>query len=56
MQTGEPPMSIEVTSTAFQQGMTIPKQYTGDGADQSPPLRWSELPSGTKSIALVVQV
>ena len=46
-------MSIEVTSTAFQQGMTIPKQYTGDGADQSPPLRWSEPPSGTKSIALI---
>jgi hypothetical protein len=46
-------MSIEVTSTAFWQGMTIPKQYTGDGADQSPPLRWSESPSGTKSIALI---
>ena len=46
-------MSIEVTSTAFQQGMIIPKQYTGDGVDQSPPLRWSEPPSGTKSIALI---
>jgi len=44
--------AIEVTSTAFQQGTTIPKHYTGDGADQSPPLRWSEPPSGTKSIAL----
>ena len=46
-------MSIEVTSAAFQQGITIPKQYTGDGADQSPPLRWSEPPSGTKSMALI---
>lgn len=46
-------MSINVTSTAFQHGMTIPKPYTGDGADQSPPLRWSEPPSGTKSIALI---
>ena len=46
-------MSIEVTSTAFQQGMTIPKQYTGDGVDQSPPLRWSEPPAGTKSLALI---
>ena len=46
-------MSIEVTSTSFQQGMSIPKQYTGDGVDQSPPLFWSELPSGTKSIALI---
>lgn len=46
-------MSIEVTSTAFQQGNAIPQQYTGDGADQSPPLSWSEPPEGTKSIALI---
>lgn len=46
-------MSIKITSTAFEQGMTIPKQYTGDGVDQSPPLRWSEPPVGTKSIALI---
>ena len=46
-------MSIELTSTAFQSGATIPKQYTGDGANRSPPLRWSEPPSGTKSIALI---
>jgi Raf kinase inhibitor-like YbhB/YbcL family protein len=46
-------MFVEVTSTAFQQGTTIPKQYTGDGVDQSPPLRWSEPPAGTKSLALI---
>lgn len=46
-------MSIEVTSTAFKAGETIPKQYTGDGEDQSPLLRWSEPPSGTKSLALI---
>jgi Raf kinase inhibitor-like YbhB/YbcL family protein len=46
-------MSIEVTSTAFQPGETIPKQHTGDGVDQSPPLHWSEPPSGTKSLALI---
>jgi Raf kinase inhibitor-like YbhB/YbcL family protein len=50
---GDSPMSIELTSTAFQKGETIPKQYTGDGVDQSPPLRWSEPPSGTKSLALI---
>ena len=50
---GDSPMSIELTSTAFQKGETIPKQYTGDGADQSPPLHWSEPPSGTKSLALI---
>jgi Raf kinase inhibitor-like YbhB/YbcL family protein len=46
-------MSLELTSTAFRPGETIPTQYTGDGADRSPPLRWSEPPSGTKSFALI---
>ena len=46
-------MTIELTSTAFQKSETIPKQYTGDGVDQSPPLRWSEPPAGTKSLALI---
>jgi Raf kinase inhibitor-like YbhB/YbcL family protein len=46
-------MSLEVSSTAFQQGMSIPKQFTGDGSDQSPPLRWTDPPSDTKSFALI---
>jgi len=46
-------MSIELTSTACHAGANIPQQYTGDGADRSPPLRWSEPPSGTKSLALI---
>jgi Raf kinase inhibitor-like YbhB/YbcL family protein len=46
-------MSIELTSTAFQAGATIPKPYTGDGEDRSPPLRWSEPPPGTRSLALI---
>jgi Raf kinase inhibitor-like YbhB/YbcL family protein len=53
MQSGRSTMSIELTSTAFQSGAAIPKQYTGDGADRSPPLKWSEPPSGTKSLALI---
>jgi Raf kinase inhibitor-like YbhB/YbcL family protein len=51
--TGDAAMTIELTSTAFQPGAAIPKQYTGDGEDKSPPLRWSEPPSGTKSLALI---
>ena len=50
---GDFPMSIELTSTAFQKGESIPDQYIGDGVDQSPPLHWSEPPSGTKSLALI---
>jgi Raf kinase inhibitor-like YbhB/YbcL family protein len=53
VQLEESPMTLELTSTAFQQGVTIPKQYTGDGADQSPPLHWSEPPPGTNSLALI---
>src|SRR6516165_8657122 len=52
-QPGESPMSIELTSKAFQPGAAIPKQYTGDGADRSPPLGWSDPPPGTKSLALI---
>ena len=44
----------ELTSTAFADGAKIPVQYTGDGKDVSPPLAWSFLPNGTRSIALVV--
>ena len=50
---GGSPTSIEITTTAFQPGATVPKPYTGDGADRSPPLHWSEPPAGTKSLALI---
>lgn len=46
-------MSIELTTTAFPQGSPIPRQYTGDGANHSPPLQWSSPPAGTQSIALI---
>jgi Raf kinase inhibitor-like YbhB/YbcL family protein len=44
----------ELTSTAFADGAAIPPKYTGDGADTSPPLAWSFLPDGTRSLALIV--
>ncbi|MDR4508616.1 MAG: YbhB/YbcL family Raf kinase inhibitor-like protein [Candidatus Brocadiaceae bacterium] len=46
-------MEIEVKSAAFDEGGMIPKKYTCDGEDISPPLSWSAVPSGTKSIALI---
>jgi Raf kinase inhibitor-like YbhB/YbcL family protein len=46
-------MTIQVTSSAFTQGHPIPKKFTGEGADVSPPLAWSGLPEGTKELALV---
>ena len=46
-------MTIRVSSSAFQEGETIPTPYTGDGRDASPPLRWENVPDGTKSLALI---
>jgi Raf kinase inhibitor-like YbhB/YbcL family protein len=44
---------IAVTSTAFGDGQPIPTKYTEDGEDISPPLAWSDAPSGTKQWALI---
>jgi Raf kinase inhibitor-like YbhB/YbcL family protein len=44
---------MELTSTAFQEGVTIPKLNTGDGKDISPLLRWSGAPGNTQSFALI---
>ncbi|MEW6354830.1 MAG: YbhB/YbcL family Raf kinase inhibitor-like protein [Planctomycetota bacterium] len=46
-------MEIKITSTAFEEGGMIPKKYTCDGSDVSPPLAWTGAPEGTKSIALI---
>jgi len=46
-------VSIQLQSPAFQEGETIPKQYTGDGKDTSPPLRWADPPDRTKIFALI---
>ncbi len=44
---------ITIESTAFQAGGVIPKQYTGEGADVSPPLSWSGVPKETQELALI---
>jgi Raf kinase inhibitor-like YbhB/YbcL family protein len=44
---------MKVTSSAFQEGASIPKKYTADDKDVSPPLRWEGAPEGTKSFALI---
>ena len=45
--------SMELRSSAFQSGADIPRKYTCDGTDLSPPLRWENAPSSTKSFALI---
>jgi Raf kinase inhibitor-like YbhB/YbcL family protein len=43
-----------MTSTAFRDGGEIPKKYTQDADGLSPPLMWTDVPPGTRSLALVV--
>jgi|SRR5437868_10006083 len=47
-------MTLKVTSSAFQQGGSIPAKYTCEGQDLSPPLAWSGAPGNIKSYALII--
>lgn len=46
-------MGLELTSSAFQQGGQVPRRYTCDGENISPPLAWSGAPEETKEFLLV---
>ena len=46
-------MAFQIESPAFGNGEMIPKKYTCDGDDVSPPLKWKDVPEGTKSLALI---
>ncbi len=48
------PSSLTVTSTAFSDGAAIPDRFTCHGAGTFPPLAWTGVPSGARSLALVV--
>lgn len=45
---------FHISSTAFKNNQQIPSQYTCDGKNTNPPLVISNVPPGTKSIALVL--
>lgn len=47
-------MSVTLRSPAFTDRSAIPRRHSGDGEDLSPPLSWSPLPAGTRSLALIV--
>jgi hypothetical protein len=48
-------MAIQITSESFSSNQPIPVEFTGDGRNASPPLKWSGLPAGTKELALIVE-
>jgi Raf kinase inhibitor-like YbhB/YbcL family protein len=47
-------MTIQLTSAAFEDAGTIPRKYSCDGENVSPPLSWSGIPDGAQSLALIV--
>lgn len=46
---------MEISSSAFGPNDVIPREFTCDGADLSPPLLWTDPPAGTRSFALIVE-
>ncbi len=47
-------MSMKIESSAFVHNGDMPQRFTCDGQDVSPPLSWSGVPDGAKSLVLIV--
>ena len=47
-------MSMSIMSPSFMHGHNIPPRHTCDDLNTSPPVQWSGVPAGTKSLALIV--
>jgi len=47
-------MPLSIISPAFEHLAKIPARYTCEGEDLAPPLAWTGVPAGTKSLALIV--
>jgi Raf kinase inhibitor-like YbhB/YbcL family protein len=48
-------MPLRVSSPAFSNGGAIPRKHTCDGQDVPPPLEWSGIPDGSKSLAVICE-
>ena len=44
---------LKVTSSAFNEGEMIPQRHSFNDENISPPIAWSKVPDGTKSIAVI---
>jgi Raf kinase inhibitor-like YbhB/YbcL family protein len=47
--------TINVTSTAFTDGGSLPATFTADGAGVAPPIAWSNIPDSARSVVLIVE-
>jgi hypothetical protein len=47
-------MTLSITSSAFEDGGAMAAKYTCEGPNISPPLTWSGVPDGARSLALIV--
>ena len=47
-------MALMIESSAFEPKGNIPRKYTCEGDDVSPPLAWRGEPAGTRSFALIL--
>ena len=47
-------MELTIHSEAFEHEGRIPRHYTCEGDDASPPLAWTGVPEGAKTLVLIV--
>lgn len=48
-------MTLQISSSAFSEGQSIPEKYTCDGQNVSPPLKWTGAPANTRSLAIIME-
>ena len=46
--------NVKIESPIFENNSSIPSKYTCDGENINPPLKFKEVPEGTKSLVLIV--
>lgn len=46
--------TMNITSSAYQEGQAIPSKYTCDGGNNNPPLQFSEIPQNAQSLVLIM--
>lgn len=46
---------MPLTSKAFEYGEPIPKKYLKEGENVSPPLKWKDVPQGTKELVIFME-